>query len=190
MIAFQDFLPLILLPDGRTLAFEQEWLTRLLGVAADRAGCAKWWMAEHVACSIDFWMRTHTNDNVILSTRFVKAVRDALEAVGYGQIGFHFEQTAPFHRISLLDVAREAGTEYELGFFQRLVEYLQRVIRTGSTYCELHDLEHCVKFLCNRKTGSRQCESLRREIVTFARTATQLRLEPTTPANQIFLYVV
>lgn len=186
MIAFRDFLPLLQLPDGRTIAFDRAWLIRVLGVAADRAGSHKWWMAEHIAASVEVWLSTFTDVNTITTDRFVKAVREALDTVGFPRIGFFFEQAAPFHRISLLEVAQKAGNGFELGFFRHLDEHILEVIHTGSTYCELHHLDPCVTFLCNRKPASRQCTSLRHEIVAYARTATTLRNER---ENQLFLYV-
>ena len=56
MIAFRDNLPVIILGNGQIVAFEREWLARALGVAASRVGYGKWWLAEHVARSVEVWL--------------------------------------------------------------------------------------------------------------------------------------
>lgn len=185
MIAFRDSLPIIQLANGTCIAFESDWLVRALNVAADRAGHAKWQFAEHITLSIRFWLEDQPT-NVIPQTRLVRAVRMTLKAVGYPEIGERFETDAPFARISLLELAQQAGNGFELAFFDALARQLRAVVATGSNYCELHGLEHCVKVLRQRKGWSRSCDKLRAEIVAFARSQSS---RPAQQNSDLFLYV-
>ena len=170
MIAFRDNLPVIVLANGNVVAFEREWLVRALGVAAGRAGYSKWWLADHVARSVQMWLETLGEDTLAVPVaKLTRAVRGALQVIGYAEIGERFEAAAPFARISLVELAQKAGNGFELAFFYSLAERMREVTKLGGSYCEMHGLEHCVKVLRRTRFWSRECAALRDEIVSFAR---------------------
>ena len=191
MIAFRDDLPLILLDDRRAIAFDSEWLTRALNVAAMRAGYSRWWLAPHVAESVHWWLKAMNDRPAMPIDRFTQAVCRALQAIGYAKIGETFVATSPFARISLIDLAREAGTGYELAFFTRLDRALREVHSARGGYCELHGIERCVRLLRQRRHWDQACEELRGEIVTFARDHTAHAIGNTVDATtrELFLHV-
>ncbi len=191
MIAFRDALPLIVLQDRRAIAFDREWLTRVLSLAAQRAGHADWWLAPHVAESVHAWMECLKDRTTMPVASFTRAVREALKAIGYAEIGAHFEASSPFARISLVEIAQQAGNGFELAFFAALDARLREVFAAGGSYCELHSLEPCVKVLRQRRNWSSGCDELRAEIVTFARshTAQALGGSRTHSARELFLHV-
>lgn len=172
MIAFRGGLPLIVLGNRRAIAFDCGWLTRALTVAAHRAGYPNWWLAPHVAESVESWLETLKERTTMPVADFTRAVREALKAIGYTKIGETFEAVAPFARISLVELAQQAGNGFELLFFHTLRELLGEVLGNGGSYCELHGLEQCVKVLRRKRNWSHACEDLRAEIVAFARDRT------------------
>jgi hypothetical protein len=192
MIAFHNNLPVISLTNGRIVVFEREWLCRALGVAANRAGYPKWWLSDHVAKSVQMWLEqlgeTTPAVPVALLTR---AVRGALQVIGYAEVGECFEAVAPFSRISLLELAEDAGDGYELAFFNELGGRLREVLDLGGSYCELHGIEPCVKKLRRKRAWGRECAALRAEIVNFARQQTSAthRASEAGSRRELFLYV-
>ena len=172
MIAFRGGLPMIVLGDRRSIAFDSGWLTRALTVAAHRAGFPNWWLAPHVAESVQSWLETLKDRTTMPVADFTHAVREALKAIGYAKVGETFEAVAPFARISLVELAQQAGNGFELMFFQALHRMLGEAIGNGGSYCELHGLEQCVKVLRGKRNWSHACEDLRAEIVAFARDRT------------------
>lgn len=191
MIAFRDALPLIVLRDRRAIAFDREWLTRVLALAAHRAGHPGWWLAPHVAESVHAWLGCLTDRTTMPVASFTRAVREALKAIGYAEIGACFEAASPFARISLVEIAQQAGNGFELAFFAALESRLREVFKAGGSYCELHSLEPCVKILRQRRHWSHGCDDLRAEIVTFARSHTEHALcEPgRCSGRELFLHV-
>ena len=191
MIAFRDSAPLIVLRNRRAMAFDREWLTRVLALAAHRAGHPGWALAPHVAESVHAWMVTLTDRTTMPAASFTRAVREALKAIGFAEIGACFEASSPFARISLVEIAQQAGNGFELAFFSALDLRLREVFQTGGSYCELHSLEHCVKVLRQRRRWSSGCEVLRSEIVTFARDYTVQTLGSIGPqaGRELFLHV-
>ena len=191
MIAFRDGLPLIALANSQVVAFEREWLVRALNVAALRAGYAKWWLAPHIAESVQVWLEGMPDVRVMPVAQFTRAVRAALQVVGYAEVGERFEAASPFSRISLIEVAQEAGSGYELAFFHTLGRRLHDVLDLGGSYCELIGLETCVKLLRQKKHWCPGCDALRMEIVIFAREQSGIvcRGSEDKPGRELFLHV-
>ncbi len=189
MIAFRNHVPPIVLVNGRVIAFDHEWLVRALNVAAQRAGYAKWWLAPHVAESVNAWMEGLHDMPTMPVAQFTRAVRAALQVIGYAEVGERFEASSPFSRISLVEVAQSAGDGYELAFFCALNDRLREVLDLGGTYCELVGLEPCVKLLSKRRSWCRECDALRTEIVLFAREQTGRACQILGGARELFLHV-
>ena len=93
---------------------------------------------------------------------------------GYAEVAPHFDPGQPAVRLSLVEIAREAGTGYELLFFQCLGGKLRKLLGSGTTSFEFTGLTPCVKHLRARKSWNRECDSLRSEIVEFVRTQTSV----------------
>jgi hypothetical protein len=172
MIALKDDLPVIELATGQAIAFERDWLIRSLSEAARRAGYGKWWLAEHVAESVTTYLRDQRELTVLPLERLTKAVQSVLQVIGYAEVGQHFVPLPQTTQISLVELAREAGTGYELAFFDKLGRRIQELLRERNGHFELLGLEPCVKLLRARKVWSRDCDALRAEIVSFAREQT------------------
>ncbi len=179
MIALADGLPLVRLDDGEVVPFERNWLLRALLSAAERAGYRKWWLAEHVAESVTAYLALQYEGTVVTVPGLTTAVQSALQVIGYGEVAPHVAPGTPAVRLSLVDLAEEAGTGYELLFFNRLGERVQTLINGGTTFLELVDLAPCVRQLRSRKVWSRDCHALQAEIVSFVRTQAQ-----TTPTGE------
>lgn len=172
MIALKENLPVIQLSTGQVIAFEREWLVRSLAQAAARAGYVKWWLAGHVAESVTAYLHDQPELNVLPVDQLSRAVQAVLQVIGYAEVAQHFVPAAPRVLVSLVELAREAGTGYELAFFEMLGRRIQELCREKSCCFELLGLEPCVKLLRARKTWSRDCDALRNEIVSFAREQT------------------
>jgi len=169
MIAFPNDLPLVRLEDGDCLAFERDWLVRSLICAARKAGYPNWWLADHVAQSVTEYLRSENDVPVVQAGRLEQAVQSVLQVIGFGDVGSHFAVGRPVIQISLVDLARDAGTGYELAFFELLRARLDAALASHAPHFELRGLEPCVKVLRARKVWSRDCDGLRAEIVSFTR---------------------
>ena len=169
MIALHDGLPLVKFENGEVVAFQRSWLLWCVVQAAQRAGYPKWWLAEHVAESVTAYLATQCERNVIATASLVKAVRSVLQVIGYSEVAQHFVAGPPLVKISLAQLAHEAGTGYELAFFEMLGRHIEELIAARHSCFELFGLEHCVKMLRSRKIWSRDCDTLRAEIVSFVR---------------------
>ena len=185
MIAFRNNLPLIQLPNGHSVAFDRTWLIRSLARAAAKAGYTNWWLADHVAQSVTEYLRTHWDTNILSIERLNTSVRSVLEVIGYGEVGQQFVSGRPRVQVSLSEIAREAGSGYELAFFELLGRQILQLVRESGCDFELQDLDRCVKLLKARKAWSRDCDALRNEIIHFTRSQTEQAAEGNEVAFQL-----
>ena len=131
-----------------------------------------WWLAEHVAESVTEFLRTQREATVVPVEGLTRSVRQVLQVIGYAEVGRHFEAGRPMVKISLVELAQAAGTGYELAFFDLLGRRLDDALGGEGGCFELFGIERCVKMLRAKKVWSRDCETLRDEIVSFTRDRT------------------
>jgi hypothetical protein len=172
MIALAEGMPLVELEDGRLGRFQPTWVFRALWKAAAKTGYPKWWMAGYVVETAVHCLKADYQRTAISIPRMAQMLADILQVIGYGEITLHLELGQPGEQLDLVDLAREAGTGYELAFFNRLRDRLRILIGSGTTNVDLVGLAPCVKKLRSRKLWTRECGDLQEEIVSFVRTQT------------------
>lgn len=175
MIALRDGLPLIRFHDGSVVAFERSWLSSALVRAAEAAGYKKWWLADHVTESVTSYLEQDFDEQVVTIPRIEKAVQSVLQVIGYSDVARFFRTMPPPVRISLEELARDAGDGYELLFFELLRSRLRDLVGSETEQVELCDLHRCVKRLRSAKNWRRDCSGLQGEIVSFIRGELQHR---------------
>ena len=169
MVAFKEEFPYLRSDSGQLFEFNRAWLHAAITHAADKAGYPSWWLTDHVTESIAFYLRLRTDESVVAFSQLSQTVRYVLKVIGYKEIIPHFTPAPPPISISLVDLAHEAGTGYELAFFDLLEKRIQALIETGTNSLHLCSLQAGVKHLQRTKVWTRACDCLRDEIVCFVR---------------------
>jgi hypothetical protein len=169
MIGFRDNLPLVRFEDGQVVCFERPWLVKSLAEAAERAGYKKWWLASHVTESVTNFLERDFGEGTIAVARLEKAVQSVLQVIGYGDVAGHFRASMPPTRISLAELARDAGHGYELVFFDLLRTRMREVIESRAEAVEITDAHRGIKMLRSAKIWRRDCSGLLDEVVGFVR---------------------
>lgn len=169
MVAFKEEFPYLRCDSGQLFEFNRDWLHEAITRAADKAGYPSWWLTDHVTESIAFYLRLRTDESVVALSQLSQTVRYVFKVIGYKEIIPHFTPAPPPITISLLDIAQEAGTGYELAFFDLLEKRMNTLIETGSDTLHLCSLQLGVKHLRRTKMWSRACDVLREEIACFVR---------------------
>ena len=169
MVAFKEEFPYLRCDSGQLFEFDRDWLHAANTRAADEAGYPSWWLTDHVTESIAFYLRLRTDESVVAFSQLSQTVRYVLKVIGYKEIIPHFTPSPPPISLALIDLAHEAGTGYELAFFDLLEKRLQGLLDTGVENLRLCSLHSCVKQLRGVKVWTRGCDILRSEIVCFIR---------------------
>jgi hypothetical protein len=169
MVAFKEEFPYLRTNSGQLFEFSRDWLHAAITRAADEAGYPSWWLTDHVTESIAFYLHLRNDENVVAFNQLSQTVRYVLKVIGYKEIVPHFSPSPPPISVSLLDIAYQAGTGYELAFFDLLEKRINALVATGADNLQLCSLQSCVKHLRGVKTWTRACDALREEIVCFVR---------------------
>jgi len=151
------------------MPFERTWLVVSLAKAAENAGYKKWWLAPHVTESVTNYLEKDFGESVVTINRLEKAVQSVLQVIGYADVAGHFHAAPPPARISLVELARDAGHGYELVFFDLLRTRIQEAVDGKTERLEICDAHRGVKLLRSAKNWRRDCSGLLDEIVTFVR---------------------
>jgi hypothetical protein len=169
MVAFKEEFPYLRCDSGQLFEFDRDWLHAAINRAADQAGYPSWWLTDHVTESIAFYLHLRNDENVVAFAQLQETVQYVLKAIGYKEIIPYFTPAPPPISVSLVDLAHEAGSGYELAFFDLLEKRLAALIETGVDNLQLCSLQPCVKHLRRTRVWTRACDSLREEIVCFIR---------------------
>ena len=169
MVAFKEEFPYLRCDSGQLFEFNRDWLHAAITRAADQAGYPSWWLTDHVTESIAFYLHLRTDENVVAFSQLEQTVQYVLKMIGYKEIIPYFTPAPPPISISLIEIAYEAGTGYELAFFDLLEKRITRLLETGVDNLKLYTLHACVKHLRGVKLWTRGCDALRDEIVCFIR---------------------
>jgi hypothetical protein len=169
MVAFKEEFPYLRCDSGQLFEFNRDWLHAAIKRAANEAGYPSWWLTEHVTESIAFYLRLRNDESVVAFSQLSQTVRYVLKVIGYKEIIPHFDPAPPPISISLVDIAHEAGTGYELAFFDLLEKRINALIEIGTDNLQLCSLQAGVKHLRGTKVWTRACDCLREEIVCFVR---------------------
>src|SRR6266699_261068 len=169
MVAFKEEFPYLRTESGQLFEFNRDWLHAAITRAADKAGYPSWWLTDHVTESIAFYLRLRNDESVVAFSQLSQTVRYVMKLIGYKEIIPHFAPSPPPISISLFEIAEEAGTGYELAFFDLLEKRINILIKTGMDNLQLCSLHPCVKHLRGVKVWTRACDALREEIVCFVR---------------------
>lgn len=149
--------------------YDRGWLSSAVVRAAESAGYKKWWLTSHVTESVSSFLQQEFDGNIVTISRLEKAVRSVLNVIGYADVADCFQTLPPPVRVSLYDMARRAGTGYELVFFGLLRESLAEILDSPTQQVEFSGLHAGVKQLKNAKHWNRDCSRLTDEIVVFIR---------------------
>src|SRR6266436_9854388 len=141
MVAFKEEFPYLRTESGQLFEFNRDWLHAAITRAADKAGYPSWWLTDHVTESIAFYLRLRNDESVVAFSQLAETVQYVLKVIGYKEIVPHFTPAPPPISISLIDLAHEAGTGYELAFFDLLEKRIQALIETGTDSLHLCSLQ-------------------------------------------------
>jgi hypothetical protein len=169
MVAFKEEFPYLRCESGQLFEFDRAWLHAAITRAADAAGYPSWWLTDHVTESIAFYLRLRNDEPAVAFSQLSQTVRYVLRVIGYKEIVPHFAPTPPPITISLFEIAEQAGTGYELAFFDYLEKRISALVGIGIDSLCFCGLQAGVKHLQGAKAWSRRCDRLREEVVCFVR---------------------
>jgi len=166
MISLPQQLPMIQIGPGQVAACDPDWLQNTLRGAARNVNVPDFF-ADDVVRGVVYFLRNSYRGTVIAVETLFDKIRASLNDVGLKEMSEKLATTAPPISISLTDIARRAGSGYELMFYRILAERFHAAAERDIEHLYCYGLRKCVKQLTGAKIWSARCERLSREIQDF-----------------------
>lgn len=173
MIALPQAMPFIRIGSSSLALCQADWITETLTKATAGTDVPPW-MAEDISKGVERFLTHHYRGTVIGSDELFDRIEKTLSNLGLDEVADNIDKTPPPVRISLSELARRAGTGYELAFFRLLDEQLRSAASGGANRVECYGLRTCVKRLSSSKKWSRRCDLLESEITQFVDSTKEL----------------
>lgn len=166
MIALPQAMPFIRIGSTSLALCRTDWLTQTLTDATEGTDVPEW-MAKDISRGVENFLTEHYKGTVIDSADLFARIEKTLSNLGLYELAANIDRTPPPVRVSLSELARRAGSGYELAFFQLLEEQLRSAATGGADRIECYGMRNCVRRLSASKKWSPRCDQLEREIVSF-----------------------
>lgn len=168
MIALRHGVPLVSMPSGRCVVFNKQWIISALQQAAAATGEERWLIAFPITDAIIIYLQRDFQENSIPLHQLEQVIYKMLHSLHHDAIAACFSLPDPPVSLSLVDLVHQAGSGYELAFFQLLQKKLQGIAQSNSLRLEIEGLEPCLRLLTHRLRLGRH-DVLREEIVNYIR---------------------
>lgn len=166
MIALPQQLPMIRIGPDQMTACDPIWLRSTVRDAA-RVVNVPDWFADDVVQAVVHFLRVQYHGTVIAVEALFDKIRHSLKNLGLSEMSEGLATKNPPVSISLTDIARRAGSGYELVFYHLLADRFQRAACQGVAHVYCYGLRQCVKNLVGAKKWSPRCERLSADIQEF-----------------------
>lgn len=156
------------LPNGDSVPCSAETVTfELIGDAADNLDPE---VIKNAAAAVLHYFQQDLKRDCVSVGEFSEALEEVLRGFGFNVQSACSSKPAVPVEADLTALAREAGPEFELFFFQRLrAEVRQQLNRSPGGRLNLFGLRPCVKHLLGASRWSRRCEGMSDRIVDYVR---------------------
>ncbi len=167
MVCAPDRLPLLKVGNRKAVSYEARWLSDEIKKAARKVGHHDWFFAPDITRAITVYLRDRFPRNTITLEELYNKIESVLGYLGCHDIADALEISPPPVRISLKEVVNEAGSGFELAFFNLLAERVAESERSGCNQLLCDGLRSASKRLCGAERWGHACEHVSREIVDF-----------------------
>lgn len=166
MIALPARMPYVKIGEDTFTPCQEEWLSGKLRSAARDTQVPEW-LAEDIGKGVCSYLANHYDGTMIEVADLFDRIRGTLNSLGFGELATTLDDAPPPVSISISDLARRAGSGYELVFYQMLEKSFQNAAKEGATQVDCYGLKGGVKRLANVKKWSSRCDLLKSEIEHF-----------------------
>jgi hypothetical protein len=165
--------PVIDLGAAGSVALDQGWLEQCLEEAASAAGYEEWPAAD-VARSVAEFFLAERSENPYSLEVFTSKVHWVLRGIGYGEVAPFFLRDGLELRVSLLDLAEEHPSGFELGFFKSCERACNQLLTGGlASKIAFEEMQPAVKAILQRAHWCRRCDVFAGDLVAFLRVLLQ-----------------
>ena len=149
------------------MGYDTEWVRKALEGAALKAELPEFPMLDYVVEAIELYLENDCPLTSLDIEELYNKIRGMLEKAGCPEIAKHLDLQAPALKISLKELASQAGETYELGFFEALMQELQDIKKFGVQEASFLHSKEAVQLLTGSKRWNKKCTKLMSEVKGF-----------------------
>lgn len=167
MISFIGNRPALQVGRYQVFDYDPAWLDDALLRAAKAADQNDFPFVEEIRCGVMQYLETACSLRLMDLKELFDKVRKMLVKIGCAHIAEQLRPLSPPLTLSLLPAAKEAGTGYELAFFENLRTELEELREHGVEQIHFTEIRESVLILRSAKKWDKRCETVLREIEAF-----------------------
>jgi len=154
---------------GRYQVFDYDpaWLDDALLRAAKAADQNDFPFVEEIRCGVMQYLETACSLRLMDIKELFDKVRKMLVKIGCEHIAEQLRPLSPPLTVSLIHAAKEAGTGYELAFFEKLRAELEELRDHGVEKIRFTEVRESVLILRSTAKWDKRCEAVLREVEAF-----------------------
>ena len=167
MISFIGNRPAIQIGRHQVFDYDPAWLDDAILRAARAADQNDFPFVTEIRSGITQYLEEACKLRLLHLHELFEKVRKMLVKIGCQHIAEHLQPLAPPLTISLVHAAMEAGSGYELAFFEKLRTELEELRSHGAEEIRFTGIRECVLILRSAKRWDKRCEAVLQEIEAF-----------------------
>lgn len=167
MICIAGNLPVLQIGRYQVTGYSTQWIRHAIDQAAHRACLDDFAFTDDIYEGILHYLENKCSLRLLKIEDLYKRVSHMLSRIGYATIANALEPIAPPVTISLERAALDAGSGFELAFFNCLQCELSELKQTGATDVYFSHVEECVQILRQTKSWDHSCDELSADILDW-----------------------
>jgi hypothetical protein len=167
VISFIGNRPAIQIGRHQVFDYDTAWLDDALLRAAKAADLSDFPFVTEIRSGVFQYLEEACKLRLLHLHELFEKVRKMLVKIGCEHIAEHLQPVAPPLTISLVHAAMEAGTGYELAFFEKLRAELDELRGHGAGEIRFTGIRESVLILRSAKKWDKRCDAIQREVEAF-----------------------
>lgn len=167
MISFIGNRPALQIGRHQVIDYDTAWLDDALRRAALAAGLEDFPFVADIRGGVIQYLETKCPLKLLPIDELFDRMRKMLVTIGCGNIAGKLQPLAPPVTVSLVRAAKEAGSGFELAFFEMLRAELRELKQAGAEEIRFTGLRESSMILRGTEKWNKQCELLLTEVESF-----------------------
>lgn len=167
MIALLSQRPALQIGRHQVFDYDTVWLDAAIQRAATAAGCGEFPFIREIRQGVEQYLESKCTLKLLPLTDLFERMRRMLDKIGCDKIAEKLEPLAPPLTVSLVNTAQEAGSGFELAFFNSLRRELLELRDLGAEEVRFTGLRECVDILRGTDRWDKRSDALFQEIRAF-----------------------
>lgn len=164
-------MPILQVGEYQVINYDTFWIRRAIDNAVRRSGLNEFIFVDDIYDGIIYYLENNCSLRLLPLEALFDRIRHTLKRIGYESIANALKIESPPITISLERAATQAGSGYELAFYNILQQEMKKLKELGSQEIFFSDLKESVLKLKQMDQWDESCEQLENDIMLWLKNA-------------------